>query len=97
MLGLDRLLFALPPIRACNWELVPRVCTNLPPYRPHPILPVSILTAPPHHSFNISTQKFPKLLYLLKLQVGPKSLCLLFFQTRLPRAMARMATGGPHF
>ena len=55
------------------------------------------VAAPPHHSFNISAQKFPKFLYLLKLQVGPEGLCLLFFQTRLPRAMARMATGGPHF
>ena len=55
------------------------------------------VAAPPHPSFNISTQKFPKLPYLLKLKVGPGGLCLLFFQTRLPRAMARMATGGPHF
>ena len=36
------------------------------------------VAAPPHSSFNISTLKFPQRLYLLKLQVGPKALCLLF-------------------
>ena len=44
------------------------------------------VAAPPHSSFNISTLKFPQRLYLLKLQVGPEGLCLLFFPDKTPNS-----------
>ena len=44
------------------------------------------VAAPPHSSFNISTLKFPQRLYLLKLEVGPEGLCLLFFPDKTPNS-----------
>ena len=81
---------------------------NLPPHGLHPILPVSILTSSSHQYF--CKQLHHLILLSIFLHRNFLSFCIcwsckltlracvyFFFQTRLPRAMARMATGGPHF